>query len=995
MGILMVIFAVAIGYATFIENDFDPSTARLLVYNARWFEILLFMMVLNFSGMIYTKRLYHRKKWNILAMHVALIIIIIGAGLTRYLGFEGIMHIRNGETSNTFTSVDTFFKIETQSGESIREKVLLSGKGRNFLSGKYTLDGSSYKVSIKEYIPQAEQKLVAVPDGNPYLNLLISHGTENHVIYLEEGESMIVHELGISFGDTTLTNYVHIYRSQDELKMRIPVNYRDTTRQSGKPRYSKFIPLTALSKYRFTGNTLMLMEYYESGQLQYVNAENSAPQNQAIARVQINEEEFTLPLNQKKQVTIDGRDFSLYLGTIQFQLPFALKLNKFELDRYPGSNSPSSFASDIELIDQKENLVKPYRIFMNNILSHKGYRFYQSSYDQDEQGTILSVNRDYWGTVVTYIGYFLLFATLIISFFTRKTRFAKLRKQFNEVQAKRQSLTASLFLLFLFGGSFLLQAQDDSEKVVDRDHAARFGALQVQNDKGRMMPVNTLTSDFLVKIYKKDSYGDLTSDQVFLEFISNPSEWLRKPMIKIGDPEIQKKLGVKEDYANYMDFFTMQSQYKLEDDVNAAYMKKPAIRSKYDKEIIYVDERLNVMTMLVNEALLRIFPIPFHPDNSWGTPKKFSEATGKTMFEDYLNSLREAKKTGNYEEANMRLNEISNYQKSLGKEIVLSDRKVNLEIFYNKSDIFKRLFPVYMMLGIILTGFFFLQVFIPRLKFTLIYRAFTIILSLAFLIQTAGLVLRWYISGHAPWSNGYESMIYISWVTMLAGLLFVRKSTLVLAVTAILAGITLLTAHMSWLNPEITNLVPVLKSYWLTIHVATITASYGFLGLVAMMGFMNLGIMIFRNQRNQKRINLILEELTIIIEMSMIIGLVLLIIGNFLGAIWANESWGRYWGWDPKETWTLVTIIVYSFILHMNLIPRVKSLWSFNFLSLIGFATILMTYFGVNYYLSGLHSYAQGDPVPIPIFVYYLLAIVFTVSLFAGVNAIRLKSSEK
>ena len=213
-----------------------------------------------------------------------------------------------------------------------------------------------------------------------------------------------------------------------------------------------------------------------------------------------------------------------------------------------------------------------------------------------------------------------------------------------------------------------------------------------------------------------------------------------------------------------------------------------------------------------------------------------------------------------------------------------------------------------------------------------------------------------------------------------------------LSATTILAGITLLTAHMSWLNPEITNLVPVLKSYWLTFHVATITASYGFFGLASMIGIINLVIMIFRNQANHERINLKLKELTIIIEMSLMVGLILLVIGNFLGGIWANESWGRYWGWDPKETWSLVTIIVYTFILHMRLIPGMRNLFSINFMAHIGFGAVLMTYFGVNYYLSGLHSYAQGDPVPVPSFVYYMIGGITIISVLAVINDINLKN---
>ena len=234
-------------------------------------------------------------------------------------------------------------------------------------------------------------------------------------------------------------------------------------------------------------------------------------------------------------------------------------------------------------------------------------------------------------------------------------------------------------------------------------------------------------------------------------------------------------------------------------------------------------------------------------------------------------------------------------------------------------------------------------------------------------------------------------MIYIGWGTMLAGFVFMRQSPIVISIACLITAVILLTAHMSWLNPEITNLVPVLKSYWLTFHVATITASYSFLALGCLIGFLNLLIMIFRNKSNLLRVNLTLKELTLIIELSLTVGLILLVIGNFLGGIWANESWGRYWGWDPKETWSLVTIIVYSFVLHMRLIPGLRSTFSFNFLSMFAFASVLMTYFGVNYYLSGLHSYASGDPVPVPTFVYYTVGIMLAISALAWYNDMKIK----
>jgi cytochrome c-type biogenesis protein CcsB len=219
-------------------------------------------------------------------------------------------------------------------------------------------------------------------------------------------------------------------------------------------------------------------------------------------------------------------------------------------------------------------------------------------------------------------------------------------------------------------------------------------------------------------------------------------------------------------------------------------------------------------------------------------------------------------------------------------------------------------------------------------------------------------------------------MIFIAWALLLAGLLFSRRSPLVLSVTALFAGIVLLVAHLSWMNPQITNLVPVLKSYWLTLHVAIIIGGYGFMTLGALLGFLNLFLTGLQTHKNRVRISLAIDELTAINEMALVTGLYLMTIGSFLGGIWANESWGRYWGWDPKETWSLITVLIYAFVVHMRMIPGLRGRLAFNTASLLSFASVVMTYLGVNYYLTGLHSYAAGDPVPVPAATCYILIIV-------------------
>jgi cytochrome c-type biogenesis protein CcsB len=254
--------------------------------------------------------------------------------------------------------------------------------------------------------------------------------------------------------------------------------------------------------------------------------------------------------------------------------------------------------------------------------------------------------------------------------------------------------------------------------------------------------------------------------------------------------------------------------------------------------------------------------------------------------------------------------------------------------------------------------------------------AFHILVGLLFALHTLGLIARWYVSGHAPWSNAYESMIYVAWATMFFTLAFDRKSKLTVASGTFVASMILMVAHLSWMDPEIANLQPVLNSYWLMIHVAVIVASYGPFTLGMVLGLVALILMLFTNEKNKALMSLHIKEITYINEMALTIGLVMLTIGNFLGGQWANESWGRYWGWDPKETWALISIMVYAFVIHARFVPALRGLFSFNFMSVLAFASILMTYFGVNFHLTGMHSYATGEKQNVDIYMYILISFL-------------------
>jgi len=678
------------------------------------------------------------------------------------------------------------------------------------------------------------------------------------------------------------------------------------------------------------------------------------------------------------------------------QLPFSIKLNDFIAEKYPGTeNSYSSFKSKVTVEDDK---IFDYDIFMNNILNHKGYRFFQASFDPDEKGTVLSVNDDFWGTFITYAGYLLLFISMTAIFFVGNTRFKFLAKQLN----KKTSL------IFFLLSSTILSAQSldanlktefidsiISESAISKDHANSFGKIIIQDSGGRMKPANTFSSELLRKVSRSNSYNDLNSDQVLVSIMDNPGVWFNAPIVYIksgqkGDT-IKKIIGIDEKIkkAPLVSFFDSLGNYKLANNLEKAYLSN--VPSQIEKDIIELDRRVNLLYSALEGKIMRIFPVPNDVNNKWISYPEISEYSYEGADSLYVNNvlnlyfqtLRVARQDQDYRQSEELLESIKGFQKKYGSKVMPSDFKINSEVVYNKADIFNRLYKWYLFAGLGLLLILIFQIFYDN-KFTShLIRLFESLIITLFIFNTIGLAARWYIAGHAPWSDAYESIIFVAWATVIFGIIFGRKSYFTLASSTFVASIILSIANMNWLDPSIANLQPVLDSYWLMIHVAVIVGSYGPFAIGMILGIVTLFLTIIATKKNRKIFSRKLEELTIVNELSLTIGLVMLTIGNFLGGMWANESWGRYWGWDPKETWALISIMIYTAVLHLRIIPRLNNKWLFNLMSIISFATIMMTYFGVNFYLVGLHSYASGDKVITPDFVYYSTVFVFILGLIS------------
>ena len=896
--LLLAILAIGAGVATFIENDFGTSSARVLVYNNTWYEIILVLTTINLSGII-----YKFKMWNNLPrflFHFSFVVILLGAIITRYVGYEGIMQIPQGTTTNQMISLEPYLQVTVKEGE----KVVAYKEWQNeFTSLLPELNNFSYKVDF---------------DNN---NLIIDYKR----FQFEKKEQA---KMGLLTVDVTLNGK------------------KETIRLPGL-----------------------------SGQL-------GVP----------------------RDLVFDKYTVTLEYGSKFIDLPFAIRLNEFQLERYPGSMAPSSYASEVTVI--KDDKTYDYRIFMNRTLNEGNFLFFQSSYFPDESGTVLSVNNDP-GKWPTYLGYFLLTLGLFLNFFDKKSRFRKLTKFVANKNLAMFVLTLALLSTqnLKANESNTLPAQEVDDITIRVDYlnklkneskvtADKFGHLVVQSSGGRMKPLATLNREIVQKLSGKSSFMGMDANQIVLGMITRPDIWKDVKIIKINTPKLKKFLGVAESekYISFSEAFGEKNEYLLTKESEKALLTKPIERGTYEKDIIKVDEKLNIIYSVFNGSLLNIFPKVYDEQSAddnfkWYSPlEAMQEFSGQNQaaIGSVVRGLFNSTMDFDWNSANNYIDMIALYQDKVGTDIKPTASKVNAEIVFNKLDIFFNLTLAYVLLGFVMVVLAFVVIFKPEFKPAKTTKIILAILSILFAIQTFGMGYRWYLSGHAPWSDIYETLIYISWSAIFAGVIFFRNSLLALGAATIIAGIFMFTAHLTDVDPQITSLVPVLKSYWLTIHVSILTASYGFFGLSAILGFLTLIMFIFR--KNRPHLDDVVRHVSAINEISLIIGLACITIGNFLGGVWANESWGRYWGWDPKETWAYVSIVVYALVLHLRFVKSLNTPYVLATASLLAFSSIMMTYLGVNFYLSGMHSYATGDPVPIPMWAYLTVATAFAAIILAYKN---------
>lgn len=1002
MAVLFLLYAVAMAVGTYVESEYNTDTARIWIYNAKWFELIMLLFMVNFIGNIKRYQLYKKEKWATLLLHLSFILILAGSAITRYISYEGMISIREGESSNQVLSERAYLTVLTDGqykGQTMRRKneksLLLSPAvyppfASNHFSISDQFDKIPYEVEFVDYIMAAKETISPDPNGVEYLKIVETENGRRHEHFLKEGETQNLHNLLFSL-NRFVPGAININTKGDQYTINSPFEggfMRMADQFKGRVAKDTTQPLMMRSLYTIGNALFVFPEAAVKGKITYVSSGNYKDKQADDALVvKVSNE------GKERLVTLVGSkgkigepvsfkqgnlEYTLQFGSKVYETPFRIVLKDFIAKKYPGTqNSYSSFESKVRVEDGATNF--DYHIYMNHVLDYGGYRFFQANFDPDEKGTVLSANHDFWGTWVTYIGYFLLFFAMMAILFDRNTRFADLKRKLEKVRIKKEKLLLGLLLLVSFSGFSQQEHRHtniNSRQVLDtiakykasEKSAALFGRLILQ-DEGRMKPINTFSSELFRKVYKKDSFNGMNSDQAFLSMTQFPALWLDVPIISLkkDNDSIRKILGLGKDekYAPFRAFFDERGNYKLSPFLDEAYRNQRP--DQYQKDFIDADKKVVLLNSALSGTILRIFPVPGDKNNKWvsfvesAKPSGTSLDTMRILFPKLMQDLYLGAQKKDFTDAETTFGNIEKVQKRIGGKVRPSDAKIEAEILYNKYDVFRNLFWLYMSVGTVMLILVITNILAGSKWLTRLVNVLHVVIGLLFALHTGGLIFRWYISGHAPWSDAYESMIYVAWATMFFTLAFDRKSKLTVASGTFVASMILMIAHWNWLDPNIANLQPVLNSYWLMIHVAVIVASYGPFTLGMILGVVTLILMILMNNRNKEKMELHIREITYINEMALTIGLVMLTIGNFLGGQWANESWGRYWGWDPKETWALISIMVYAFIIHARLVPGLRGKWTFAFLSILGYYSIMMTYFGVNFYLTGLHSYASSE----------------------------------
>ena len=643
-------------------------------------------------------------------------------------------------------------------------------------------------------------------------------------------------------------------------------------------------------------------------------------------------------------------------GMKEEKLPFSLCLQKFEAKMHDGTNAVADYSSKFTVIDGDDK--SEGEVSMNNIYSHRSYRLYQSSYDEDGKGSVLAINADPYGIPVTYTGYALLFISLVWMLFDPKGGYRKLLK--SPLLKKGALITA---LILSMGNIQTLHAESATgnlqNAVLPKETAEKFGELHIlYND--RICPVQTFALDFCKKIYGARSYQGLTAEQVLSGWVFYGNTWANEPFIKIKSGEMKTAMNLP-DYASLNTFFNREmGGYTIGQYVQEYYNGQ---QDKFHQQAADIDGKIQIIMELREGISLKVLPYTFtknvkatkdHPFIKAGTTTWFSpvdklpqavEHQHALYIRNVFSLLNGDVKAGNTSRVNEFFVKMKKYQEVSSGNSLPTATQYKAERINNAFPFATILFMANLTLGFIAL-FYTIYRMTKKREIKVLNIALPILLGVSFLTLTFGLALRWIISGNIPMSNGYESMLTVAWFVMLISILMQLRIRIVMVFGFLISGFFLLVSHINQMDPAIGQMMPVLNSPLLSIHVSIIMMSYALLSLTFICGIMGISL------RSHG------EELQALSRIFLYPALTTMGFGIFIGAIWANVSWGNYWSWDSKETWALITFMIYAVVVHTQSLPVFRKPLVYHIYITLAFMSIAMTYFGVNYFLTGMHSYA-------------------------------------
>lgn len=1121
-AVLLAIMAVASGVATFVEshysglanNEIGRSAAYDMIYDAPWFNVVMIVFCVNLLLNLVRRLARGRQEVGFLMVHIGMLVIMAGAGMTRWMGFEGYLHIREGEANNMVASAKTYAIVE-EGDVSGHFPVRLYDTGPQNHERQVNLPNGTVSLSVDEYWIRFEERLMPGPGGQPLVALsTMGMGGNRQSVTLRPGDrqslgstSVIFHRGELPTAADTESRYgkVRVRAGGESCSLNVVpepgslgscggwdfelVEFQTDFHVGGEsdpdgPMLNPMVKLAVSSPDGEQAETILFALHPEFGtmhsqadllsQVDLVYEVSTgvdlavvdgaivmrAPFELTVSGMGGDADSETVPVGQTvaverqkvyaggsgyqvvptmvemsvvetpalsdnpgapaaarlsvtmgdqraqavcvkggvgQTVRLGDRTFRLKYGPVMRALPYELHLDDFVLETYPGSDNPASYESHVRLFDAEKGVDgEPVRIWMNHPLNHRGTKHFQSSYDRDRLGTVLSVNKDP-GKMPTYVGYTIIslgFCIVMVRILARRS----------QARAAAVLLAAGLAL----GGVGDAVAQDHGHGQTQapvqtgppvklnlpddvRESAAR---LIVQDYRGRMKPLDTLARESSMKITKKSSFEGWHPMDFFLSLPTQAAAWYNYPTVVIQNNGVKKLVGVSKD-TEYVSIASLLSggRYVLQDQVEVAHRTMAVARDKTQQKLITFDERVHILYGDLQGSALRLYPIPDDPGNTWEQLSVVLERLGDdpraAEFREAGEALFAGLENRDITEIRKGLNLTIALQQKYGAAVMPSEFRINSELFLNSFKPFVKSMMPYSIGFVLLMVAYFWGLFrrdgAPWSLRSPLYALGMLVATAGFGVHLYGYVMRWIASGRAPLSNGHESLLFVALSMALAGLVFELKtrSGASAALGSLITMMTLGVSMMAAFDPAIGPLVPVLASYWLQIHVTVITASYGFLGLSCLLGGLTLILLILARFTRQPLADAVakLDRLNLDV---MVVGIGLLAIGTLLGGVWANESWGRYWGWDPKETWALVSILIYAVVLHFRWISGLGNAFVQAAGSFMSIWSIVMTYFGVNYLLVGLHSYAAGEATRIPTWVVAFFAGMLVLTLIAG-----------